>query len=508
VTPERERIAARLVLAAAGLALVAVGMPYLHLPFAGEHGYFAYEASRVRAGAVLYRDLWDQNGPGIVLLHLVAELLFGHRMLAIRAFDLVWMLATLGLLYREGRRAFGPLAASLGVLLAVGTYFTLGHRATAQRDGFSLLPLLGVLALMRITGRGALAAAAGAGALAALALLLKPPMVLAAAGAAGAVLSASPERWLRRTLAFALGFVGFLAVPLVYFAAHGALGDLYDCVIRFNRQFMLERYSLPLLLGSLAERLLLRPHLAVGGVALLAALLQDRARSLAALGLGCLLVVLLQGKLLDYHLVPLEILACSFAGGVVAGGLSSSRWPRAGRIVAAGVVVGAVWSSAVGFERAKFLELWSAWLHGAPVRVQREEVALARLVDRDTRPGDPVLIWGLGTSGTVHYLSERISPTRFFQNTPFSLREPDSELIRRWRRQFLGQIEANPPRLVVIPQGDAWVGVDNVDSTLSFDRFVALRDYVNAHYRLAGQVRGWLTYRIYERIGPDEPSPH
>jgi hypothetical protein len=508
VTPERERLAARFVLASAGLVLIVVGMPYVHLPFSGDHGLFAYEASRVRAGAVLYRDLWDQNGPGIVGIQLVAELLFGHRMLAIRAFDLLWMLATLALLYREGRRAFGPLAASLGVLLAAGTYFTLGHRATAQRDGFSLLPLLGVLALMRRTGRGSGIAAAAAGGLAALALLLKPPLVLAAVGAAAAVLAASPEHRLRRGMAFALGLAGVLAAPLAYFAAHGALGDLYDCVFVFNRQYLLERYSLPALAGGLAERMIARPHLAVGLLALLAAPFQERGRPLAALGAGCLLVLLLQGKLTDYHLVPLELLACLFAGWVVAASLSSARWPRAGGVAAVAVLASALWTSATGFERAKFPALWSAWFHGAPIGLQREEVRLAHLVARDTEAGDTVLIWGLGTSGTVHYVSGRPSPTRFFQNYPFSLREPDTDLIRRWRRQLLEQIEEHPPRLVVIPQGDAWVGIDSVDSTLSFERFAALRAYVSAHYRPLAQVRGWLTYRIYERIDPGMPDSH
>jgi 4-amino-4-deoxy-L-arabinose transferase-like glycosyltransferase len=137
-----EGVAPRVVLLLAAAVLLGVGIPYLQLPFAGEHGVYAFGGWRMRQGEVPYRDFWDMNTPAAFAMHAIADALFGHRMSSIRIFDLLWMLATSIFLYRVARRLFGPLAASLAILFATATYFMLGHQPTAQRDGWCLLPLL------------------------------------------------------------------------------------------------------------------------------------------------------------------------------------------------------------------------------------------------------------------------------------------------------------------------------------------------------------------------------
>jgi hypothetical protein len=502
VTPQLERLASQLVLGMAGLTFVAVALPYLHLPFGGDHGYFAYTASRLRAGAVLYRDVWDQNGPLPHVIEMVAEGLFGRRMTAIRAFDLAWMLATLAVLHRATLRAAGPLAASLAVLLAIATYFTLGHRTTAQRDGFSVLLTLGMLLAatnLPASQRARNGVGVAIGVLVSALFWLKPPLVLAAAVPVAIALGRDPRQWFARSVPLAIGAALGLGFPVWYFWRYDALGDLYECVIVFNAQYATVRHGILELLSRIAIEARVRPFLLVGFVGALAGLRSARLRPLAALTFAYLAVAIAQGKLAGYHQVPTQLMLCAFTGVVVASGLRAARWALVARIAALLVLVSAAWPAMRGFQTEKFPSIWATWLRDGTVRVRREETQLANFVARASQPDETVLVWGLGTAGLVNSLSERKSPTRFFHDYPFSAKRPDTDLVRRWREEFIAKLREAPPRLVVVVSGDSWPDIDNVDSSVSFERFTALRDFVETHYERAAELSGALDYRIYRR---------
>jgi hypothetical protein len=54
-------------------------------------------------GAAPYRDAFDMNMPGVYAIHLVALAVGGARDLVWRAFDLVWLGVTSGLIYLSCR---------------------------------------------------------------------------------------------------------------------------------------------------------------------------------------------------------------------------------------------------------------------------------------------------------------------------------------------------------------------------------------------------------------------
>ena len=500
MTPERERLASRFMLGAAGLAFIAVALPYLHLPFSGDHGLFAYGASQIRAGAILYRDVWDQNGPLPHVIELLAEALFGRRMMAIRAFDVVWMIATLAVLYRATRLAAGPLAASFAVLLVIAMYFTLGHRATAQRDGFSVLLTLGMLLAatdLPPSPRTRSGVCIAIGFLISVLFWLKPPLVLAAAVPAAIALGRDPRQWIERGVPLALGVALGLALPLAYFWRNDALGAFYECVIIFNGLYATVRHSMGDLLSRIAIAASMRPFLIVGLVGALAGLRSAQLCPLAGLTFAYLAVAIAQGKLTGYHQVPTQLMLCVFTGVVLAAAMRATRWTYAARIATLLVLASAAWPAIRGFQTERFPTIWTTWLRDGTVRVQREETQLAASVAHASRPDETVLVWGLGTAGLVNWFSERRSPTRFFQDYPFSMERQDTDLVERWREEFIAKLREAPPRLVIVVSGDAWPDIDNVDSSISFERFAALRDFVATRYERAADLNGVVGYHIY-----------
>jgi len=499
---ERERRAARWVLALAAVVGIAVAVPYLHLPFAGEHAHYSYGAWLMRRGGAPYRDLWDNNTPIIFALHWIAEVVFGHGMASIRWFDLAWTSATLAFLFLVVRRALGLLSAALAVLFATALYFTLAYQQTAQRDDFCMLPLLAALYAVLEAPSGkrgdtlaALAAGIGTGCI----FWLKPPVALAGAVCGLAALARPGTRPVRGLAALALGFALPTALVLLSLAAHGLLGAFYGDVVVGSARYVAQRRPLPILLASLANTAVQQPLLGIGIAGLLLACRRRAGRWLAAVALACLAETVVQGKLLLYHLVPLFILLWTGAAYLAANAALSDRLPV--RLAALAIALVATMNFWVAFQAAQYPLLWASVFRDEGVAtVQRgEERKLAALVAGASGPEETVLVWGVGTPAMVHYLAERRSPTRFAMNYAFSRPEPDDAIVARWRDEFMAKLREAPPRVIVLCSGDAWPAIGNVDSMQSFERFTALRDFVRGRYALVGRLGGGLRYEIYRR---------
>jgi len=502
----------RLLLALTALLLPIVAIPYLQLPFAGEHGVYAFGAWRMSQGEIPYRDFWDMNTPGVFLVHRAADALFGHRMRSIRLFDLLWTLATLFFLHRIGRRAFGEPTASLAVLFATATYFTLGHQPTAQRDGWCLLPLLAMLdgaQRSSPSARGDRSLALGIGLGSALAFWLKPPFLLPSAVCALVFLRRRPRP---HGLLLALGATSFLAVTvagLLYFWWYGALRDLYENTVLFNFEYTRDRYTLGEQARIFGQLALAEPMWLVGAIACLVALGRASARPFIALIAACAVVVVVQGKLYGYHLAPLRLLLCATTAALVTTLWRARRARIASRAAVVAITALAIWSSVQAFRIQQYPQIWQLLFREGAVKVSREEVALAGILAARTQPQDTILVWGVGTPGTVLYLAERRSPTRFTSCYPFSMQHADSPLVARWRREFIEALRRAPPRVVVVAGGDAWEGLKNVDSAVSFEHFTELRDFVAENYRPAAQLRGrLLKYRVFVRNDAQPPPPN
>jgi hypothetical protein len=241
----------------------------------------------------------------------------------------------------------------------------------------------------------------------------------------------------------------------------------------------------------------MRPFLIVGLVGALAGLFSERLRPLAALTFAYVAVAIAQGKLVGYHQVPTQLLLCVFAGVVLAAALRATRWTWAARIAVLLVLGSVTWSALRAFQTQHFPSIWSTWLQQGEVHVRREEELIAKTVAQMTRPNETVLVWGLGTAGLLNWFSERSSPTRFFHDYPFSMDQADSELVKSWREEFIAKLRQTPPRLVIVVSGDAWPDIDNVDSSVSFERFGPLREFVAARYEKVADMGGTLGYHVY-----------
>lgn len=151
-------------------------------PIGYDQAFWQYVTERVMAGERMYVDVWDQNAPGVLGIHALSTWLVGRSPLALRVFDAGWQLVTMALLVllagRESRRwGVGWLAATLYAL----AYYSGGYVHTAQRDGFTALPMLVALHMVSRSSRhtgGSLLAHVVAGSMGLAICAIKPPLGL------------------------------------------------------------------------------------------------------------------------------------------------------------------------------------------------------------------------------------------------------------------------------------------------------------------------------------------
>ena len=129
-------------IAAVVLVVLFLGSSDLIYPFGKDQGEFAYIASAYLKGETVYKEVFNTKPPLTHMLNALALKMFGHSMLSIRLFDLLWQCATAVVillitnLFYE-RRYIGVLSA----LLYSFYYFGVDYWHSAQTDGFINLPV-------------------------------------------------------------------------------------------------------------------------------------------------------------------------------------------------------------------------------------------------------------------------------------------------------------------------------------------------------------------------------
>ena len=112
-------------------------------PIGYDQALYVYMTERVMAGQQLYTELWEQNTPGIIGVHWLMLKVIGRSPVDLRLFDALWQAATLMalviLIWRIDRRW---VTAWLAGLLYVLAYYGTGYVHTAQREAFTVLPML------------------------------------------------------------------------------------------------------------------------------------------------------------------------------------------------------------------------------------------------------------------------------------------------------------------------------------------------------------------------------
>ncbi len=497
---------------------------------ARDSGMFLYMGQQILAGKLPYRDLWDHKPPVVYYLNALALGLAGGSSWGVWLLEFAAIGLLVALLWSLMYQPWGMLPAFLSLLMGViglslaleGGNFTEEYALPLQA---AALYLFGQAeARGRYGWRGvAIGVAAG------LVFFMRQNLVgLWLALGIYLLFTHLPRRRWRRLLeplaTMAAGAAVVFLLVAGFFAAHRALGDLWEVAFRYNLVYSgaapADRlralaFGLVALAGISTMAL---AGWAAGWRALCAA--PDRVAGFRPLLLVLLLDVPVEllvfapsGRTyLHYALawLPVFILLTGFLIHALTTGL---LFPRLQMFQA-------------GKQRWGLIAGLMALLLGANVLLLRGPVrAMVRIdavdlgdsarevvahIRRQTMPSEAVLLWGNELS--LNFVTRRRCPTRFINLSPLISRGYGNAALAA---EFLGDLQADPPRLIIdtsptsriTPPLDAarregWVSPDATYGLLP--EMEPVWAYIASHYRPAGTVGpgGWLVYEWAGEGGP------
>lgn len=489
-------------------------------PLGMDQGLFACFGRWIGWERVPYRDLWDSKPPLALYVYPFAFLLFGTHTGSIWLAEGLLLAAAMFVAHRIGRALAGPGCGLLAALfLLTGTWAPEwgGYWARAQAEEFLMLPLLGAAWAAGRTSRWA-AGALATGLLTGTAGLFKvPALILLVAWPAGWAIGAGSRRLAARTALLLAGAAIPWVLAAVWFAAHGALGAMWEAAFVYNRH-----YAAAIAAGAPLGSVLLRfgamlfaaaPAATLAAPAGLLLLALERSDRGAWLGPWLLLsagAVVAQRQLAGYHfllLVPALALAAAYAVTALARAALAGPAPR--RALAAAALFGLTLlaaGEAADWRRAYADDLaLAAGRLDRPTYLQRlgsgpfspaTEEAVATYLAAHTHPGDGILVWGL--SPGIYFLADRHPVTRF----PFHhLLLTDAPLSRRFgslgarRSAFLERLRRDPPAYILVGTRDR-NGFEPEDSMTQLLRFPELRAFVFSRYE---EDRTIGNFRLFRR---------
>jgi 4-amino-4-deoxy-L-arabinose transferase-like glycosyltransferase len=546
----------------AGVSIAAIVfflLQILTFGYGRDQGIYAVVARTVLEGGMPYRDAWDFKPPGIFIVFAASRAVFGAGQHGIRVLEVLGLIAMIAAMVRLSEQLWGRRLVGLSAgALAVMVHAQLDFWHTAQPESFGgMATIFGlVLALSgerRATGGDRRKAALfwiASGVLFGAAGLLKPP--LAGGGAATAVVlgwraykdsSNQSDRNLRHTLRAALAPTIFIAIGgvlpfaacLAWFAAKGALGDLYQVLFVFTPYYTAIGWEgasvIAMTYYSFTEWLMSYASLVTVGLFLLVILRRERATPDAlrnvpdapsdadgrlafpegsALGIVLLASVIgvhvagvaMQGKFFPYHYgatwPPTALLAA--LGLHRAWDRYGRRSPRRAGLFLAFVVIAAFGRSATkdvpgSFLRRSFKRIA---LFTASPRDQEAIDRMASVADvnaianraaadfvRAKAPeGRAIFVWGF--EPVIYDLADRPFSSRYIYNVAQRVawaKAPAREVLMR-------DLAARPPAAIVVEHRDVFPMVtgDAIDSADTLHDFPALRGLIRDHYLLAGSI--------------------
>ena len=447
----------------------------------------------VRWGAVPYRDFFDMNLPGSYWMFGWIIRTLGTSDLSVHAANLIVLASVSVLLFAVLSKPCAACAA-LGVGLGALRFFSGESAFTLQRELFALIPISVLLVLgLRRPLRGCGCQGAVAGALLAGLALIKPQLVLyglpvavllgaecangrqrirlyAWMGVGGALPLFACWAWLVRSGAWP----GFCEV-VQYWTLYGQMTNGFGFVITGDRFYYILRGLM---------RMVCSPYSVVAGLSLFAGWqsgLLSRKHLWVWWGLLALTVIVpsLTGQFWGYHRLPFYYLSLCVSGYLLAG---------RGWATALAVLMVAFWVPFTGWRvwRETSVPSVISQKHGVPDAFARYLAANLRHGDR-AQPVD----WSCGAVQGM--LAADALPATRFPYTFYFLHHVRHPLIQKIRKEFMNQLERNPPRFLLeattvpLPTG---IGTE--------ERFEAFETWRAMHYRVA---EAGEHYRIWEYQG-------
>lgn len=199
----------------------------------------------MKEGGVVYRDIYEQKGPTLYLIHAIAACISDNSFLGVYVLEVLSLAAALYLACRIGMRRRGAWAACcdavlIGACVLVGSAFSKGDSA----EEFCLPYLMGALCLAfkhygekdgTMPAKALFACGVMAGMVATIKFTILGLFVgLCLAEGVIALRAGGLKRAFRSAGMFLAGMLLPIGLWCVYFACHGALGDFYTAYIHNN----------------------------------------------------------------------------------------------------------------------------------------------------------------------------------------------------------------------------------------------------------------------------------
>ncbi len=224
--------------ALAVLLILAVPL-FLRMPLTNDAEVYDLQATVVREGGMLYRDLLEPNLPGVVAIHFGVRAVLGESSEALRAFDLLLFALTLWGAASLVRSSGGTWQTALWTVFGLAAcYLSFSEWCHCQRDLWMLAPTLAAsnLRLRRILDRPTFGGAFLEGLLWGTAVWLKPYVVIPGLGVwlVSAMLSPSFRRTARDAGLCLLGGLVMGAVGIGAMFATGCWPYFVDTLQNWN----------------------------------------------------------------------------------------------------------------------------------------------------------------------------------------------------------------------------------------------------------------------------------
>lgn len=491
-------------LLALALLLTLCALPFLFLaplfnaPFEPDQGAYATIARGWLEGAVPYRDLWDNKGPLLFLWYAASFKWLGLNVMAPRVLAAAAAGLSVPFVWGAARTLLGRREATLAAGLFAFSFANVYLQVTANAEVFMLLPLTAGLWAFAMGARsGNLWWFVAAGVFTSLAVFTRQSAAWAFLGYGawlGVLFLRQPDE--RRHLFGAGGMLGLGALVgaapfAAYFAAHGALYDLWHAMFAFNWAWAGE---FPLWMKLIPPMLML-PVPLLGGLVFwaLAAvgvwLLWKRGDRFAWLILAFLLFSQLSTQTLgktsphySIQLLPGAALAAAAGAPYV-----WRRWRQGHRrlgafMVAATAVTiaGAVFAYARPSPAERF-EVQYTFRDYAQDAI--EAPTIAEVVESLTEPDDYVYEWG--RESQIYFLADRQPASRWLHNRAYSVDESIMD-------EVIADLRETRPALILLTfQDNEFEGAEQGPPP-------KLARFLENNYQYWGQVEYADIYRLVE----------
>jgi len=500
-----------------------------------DQGIYAVVADSVLQGGVPYRDAWDFKPPGVFFIYALARWIFGKSMVSIRLLEAIGFISLVYAFVIFSKRHLGSsFPGILGGAFAILSHVRLEFWHTAQPESFGAIALAWALVCStyeparddRRASIKQILSWIGAGVLFTVAALLKPPLGGGILTSLALVLfrrirGSKPRReWASAAvpcLAFGLGAALVLALTLFYFAAHGALGNLYRVFFIFVPGYT----KLAAQSGGFLNHLFLAFYkwlvtfspLFFLGLPLLFFLpsIHPREKEGTLHVIGCLgfqlIGVALQAKFFAYHFgaaLPLS--------GLLAGWGFTKLYSRSGLkwlvslalifLVLAQFGVRPSWNPHDTLAERSVIRIASLFAKPEDKKTANDDLSsmqdvnaganrrVAEWIAGRTSPDSKIFIWGF--EPVIYDLSNRRPASRFIHNLPQRLQKTK----RLSREALIQDLKASLPAVIVLESRDVFplVTGNAMDSAAELADFPELSELLREQYEKSAAIEDFTIY--------------